>query len=191
MLDHSSTSGQLWVGDELSLALGSPVFITQQWVKGEHSIEISTFPLDVPTEVWTPQWKPMVIAIFSSPSFFLSQARNKLLAQLSKVGLGRCWNQADFCPLLIQEKKKKKSTSTGQLKERVSTMGFYWVINVCKTCSSLHQDYLPSSHHRAVKGEPNKKMRKLKHSKIKCHIASAVWIRNPCTPESTVFFHLN
>ena len=50
----------------------------------------------------------MVIAIFSSPSFFLSQARNKLLAQLSKVGLGRCWNQADFCPLLIQEKKKKK-----------------------------------------------------------------------------------
>ena len=61
---------------------------------------------------------------------------------------------------------------------------------MCKTCSSLHQDYLPSSHHRAVKGEPNMKMRKLTHSEIKCHIASAVWIRNPCTPESTVFFHL-
>ena len=94
-----------------------------------------------------------------------------------------------FGPCSFKE-KKKKSTSTGQLKERVSTMGFYWVINVCKTCSSLHQDYLPSSHHRAVKGEPNKKMRKLTHSEIKCHIASAVWIRNPCTPESTVFFHL-
>ena len=83
MLDCSSTSGLLWVRDVLSLALGSPVFITQQWVKGGHSIEISTFPLDAPTEVWTPQWKPMVMATFSSPSFFLSQARNKLLAQLS------------------------------------------------------------------------------------------------------------
>ena len=107
-----STNGQLWVGDVLSLALGSPVFITQQWVKGEHSIEISTFPLDVPTEVWTPQWKPMVMAIFSSPSFFLSQARNKLLAQLSKMGLERCWNQADFCPLLIQKKKKHINWAT-------------------------------------------------------------------------------
>lgn len=124
MLDHSSTSGQLWVGDELSLALGSPVFITQQWVKGEHSIEISTFPLDVPTEVWTPQWKPMVIAIFSSPSFFLSQARNKLLAQLSKVGLGRCWNQADFCPLLIQEKKKKKAHQLGNWRKECPQWAF-------------------------------------------------------------------
>lgn len=132
----------------------------------------------------------MVMAIFSSPSFFLSQARNKLLAQLSKMGLGRCWNQADFCPPLIQ-KKKKKSTSTGQLKERVSTMGFYRVITACKMRSSLHQDYLPSSHHRAVKGGPNKKMGKLKHSEVKCHAASGVWVRNPGTPESTVFFHLN
>ena len=87
-------------------------------------------------------------------------------------------------------RKKKKITSTGQLKQRVSITDFYWVTIVCKTCSSLHQDYLPSSH-RAVKGEPNKKMRKLKHSEIKCHIASGVWIRNPWTPESTVFFHLN
>lgn len=88
--------------------------------------KISAFPSDAPTKIWT---LPLKWTVFSSLSFFLSQARKRLLTlgkQTQQRGFGSRFCEtvgakSFYAPCSLE---KIKITSTRQLRERVLTGAF-------------------------------------------------------------------